>query len=180
MLFFSKAAKRPNFVQHEIQERRRKRESEPCESSKKSKLIGPDNKATKCLLDVTDHKIQNLNFECLRIGDDSAQMESQSNNVLPVDLETRMHNLWPPSTGGVDFKVMQGQTPDQMAGPSPSDLPSVFHEMSEKLIRDNMVVGNDAMRDPGIYLELEGLTEKSCGWSEYTSGLEEQAAGLTP
>ncbi|XP_039165830.1 uncharacterized protein LOC120292026 [Eucalyptus grandis] len=121
------------------------------ECSKKSKLLGPVNEATKCLLDVTDHKIQSPNVDCLRIGDDLAQMESWPNNVLPVDLETiQMHNPWPPPVGGADFRVMQGQTPDQMAGPSPSDLPSVFHEISEKLLGDNMVVGDDAMDDPGI------------------------------
>ncbi|XP_010051445.1 heat stress transcription factor A-2 [Eucalyptus grandis] len=171
-LFLSKAAKSPNFAQHVNQERRQKRESEACESSKKSKLLGPDDKATKCLLEVADHKIQNPNFECLRIGDDSAQMESRSNNVLPVDVETvQMHTPWPPPMGGADFRVMQGQTPDQMAGASPSDLPFVFHEKSEKLLGENMVVGDEAMDDPGFYLELEGLIEKSCGWSEYTSGL---------
>lgn len=158
MLLLSKAAKSPNFVRHVIQERRQKRESEACESTKKSKFLGPDNKATKSLLEVRDHKIQNPNFECLRIGDDSAQMESRSDSVLPVDLETvQMHNPWPPPMGGADFRVMQGQTPAQMAGASPSDLPSVFHEMSEKLVRDNMVVSDDAMDDQGIYLELEGL-----------------------
>ncbi|KAL3747234.1 hypothetical protein ACJRO7_016074 [Eucalyptus globulus] len=170
-LFLSKAAETPNFVQHVIQEKRQKRELEACELSKKSKLLGPDNEATKCLLDVTDHKIQSPNVDCLRIGDDLAQIESWPNNVLPVDLETiQMHNPWPPP----------GQTPDQMAGPSPSDLPSVFHEISEKLLGDNMAVGDDAMDDPGIYLELGGLIEKSCGWTEYTSGLGKQAAGLTP
>ncbi|XP_039165829.1 heat stress transcription factor A-2 [Eucalyptus grandis] len=157
-MLLSKAAKSPNFVRHVIQERRQKRESEACESTEKSKFLGPDNKATKSLLEVRDHKIQNPNFECLRIGDDSAQMESRSDSVLPVDLETvQMHNLWPPPMGGADFRVMQGQTPAQMAGASPSDLPSVFHEMSEKLVRDNMVVSDDAMDDQGIYLELEGL-----------------------
>ncbi|KAK3438895.1 hypothetical protein EUGRSUZ_C03452 [Eucalyptus grandis] len=157
-MLLSKAAKSPNFVRHVIQERRQKRESEACESTEKSKFLGPDNKATKSLLEVRDHKIQNPNFECLRIGDDSAQMESRSDSVLPVDLETvQMHNPWPPPMGGADFRVMQGQTPAQMAGASPSDLPSVFHEMSEKLVRDNMVVSDDAMDDQGIYLELEGL-----------------------
>ncbi|XP_010049465.3 heat shock factor protein HSF30 isoform X1 [Eucalyptus grandis] len=180
-LFLSKAAKTPNFVQHVIQEKRQKRELEACELSKKSKLLGPDDEATKYLLDITDHKIQSPNVDCLRIGDDSAPIESWPNNVLPLDLETvQMHNPWSPPMGGADFRVMQGQTPDQMAGASPSDLPSVFHEKSEKLLGDNMVVGNDAMDDPGIYLELEGLIEKSCGWREYTIGLGKQAAGLMP
>ncbi|KAL3747226.1 hypothetical protein ACJRO7_016066 [Eucalyptus globulus] len=168
-LFLFKAAKTPNFVQHAY------------ELSKKSKLLGPAKKVTKCLLDVMDHKIQSPNVDCLRIGDDLAQMASWPNNVLPLDLETiQMHNPWPPLVGGADFRVLQGQTPDQMARASPSDLPLVFHEMSEKLLGDNTVMGDDAMDDPGIYLELEGLIEKSCGWSDCTSGQGKQAAGLTP
>ncbi|KAF8036255.1 hypothetical protein BT93_C2080 [Corymbia citriodora subsp. variegata] len=178
--FLSKAAKSPNFI-HIIHERRQKRELEACESSKKSKLLGPDNEASKCLLEVTDHKIHSPNFDCLRIGDDSEQMESGPNNAVPVDFETvEMDDPWPPPKGGGDFRVMQGQTPDQMAGASPSDLPSVFHEMWEKHLGDNVVVGDDAMDveagelpmdDTGVYLELEGLIEKSCGWTEYTSEL---------
>ncbi|KAL3747232.1 hypothetical protein ACJRO7_016072 [Eucalyptus globulus] len=173
--FLSKAAKIPNFVHHVIQERKQKRESEACESSKKRKLLGPNNKATKSLLELTDHKIQSPNFECLRIGDDSAQMESGPSNVVPVDFQTvQMHNPWPPPMGGGYFRAVQGQTLDQMAGASSSDLPSVFHEMSEKLLGENMVVGDYAMDveaeeelamdDAGIYLELEGLIEKS--WLE--------------
>ncbi|KAF8036222.1 hypothetical protein BT93_C2051 [Corymbia citriodora subsp. variegata] len=179
--FLFRAAKSPNFI-HLIQERRQKRELEACDSSKKSKSLGPHNEASKCLLKVTDHMIHSPNFDCLRTGDDSAQMESGPNNAVPVDFETvEMDNLWPPPKGGGDFRVMQGQTPDQMAGASPSDLPSVFHEMWEKHLGDNVVVGNDAMDveaeeelpmdHTGVYLELEGLIEKSCGWTEYTSEL---------
>ncbi|XP_039165827.1 heat stress transcription factor A-2-like [Eucalyptus grandis] len=115
-----------------------------------------------------------LKAEILKLREEWKHSQHEINQVVEricyaksrVELETvRMHNLWPPPMGGADFRVMQGQTPNQFAGDSPSDLPSVFHEMSEKLVRDNMVVGNDAMDDPGIYLELEGLTDKSCGWS---------------
>ncbi|XP_010049464.2 heat shock factor protein HSF30 [Eucalyptus grandis] len=188
-LLLSKATKSPNFV-HLIQERRQKRELETCQSSEKSKLLSLDSEATKCLLEVMDHKIQSPNVDCPSVGDDPGQMESWPNNVGPVDFQTvQMHNPWPPPIGGRDFRAVQGRTPDQKAGASPSDLPSVFHEMSEKLLRDNVVMGDDAMDveaeelamdDTGIYLELEGLIEKSCGWSDNTSELWEQAVGLTP
>ncbi|XP_010049469.2 heat stress transcription factor A-2 [Eucalyptus grandis] len=188
-LLLSKATESSNFV-HLIQERRQKRELEACESRKKSKLQSPDSEVTKCLLEVMDHKIQNPNVDCPRVGDDLAQMESRPNNVAPVDFQTvQMHNPWPPPMGGGDFRAVQGQTPDWMAGASSSDLPSVFHEMSEKLPGDNVVVGDNvmdveagelAMDDTGIYLELEGLIEKSFGWSDYTSELRELAVGLTP
>ncbi|KAI6679647.1 hypothetical protein NL676_033528 [Syzygium grande] len=109
-------------------------------------------------------------------------MESGPNNVVPEDFQTvQMHDLWSPPMGGGDFWFVQGQTPNQMAGASTSDLPSVFREMSEKLLGDNVVVGDDsedveaegepALEDTGIYLELKGLIEKSCDWNEYTSEL---------
>ncbi|KAI6679655.1 hypothetical protein NL676_033536 [Syzygium grande] len=137
-----------------------------------------------------DHKVQSPNVDCLRIIDGSAQMESGPNNVMPEDFETvQMHNPWPPLMDDGDFWVVLGQTPDQMAGAKASDFPSVLPEISEKFLGDNVVVGDDAeyveveelaMDDTGIYLELEGLIEKSCGWCEYTRELREQAAGLTP
>ncbi|KAL3747230.1 hypothetical protein ACJRO7_016070 [Eucalyptus globulus] len=188
-LLLSKATESPNFV-HLVQERRQKRELEACESSEKNKLLSLDSEATKCLLEVMDHKIQSPNVDCPRVGDDLGQMESWPNNVAPADFQTvQMHNPWPPPIGGGDFRAVQGRTPDQKAGASPSDLPSVFHEMSEKLLGDNVVMGDDAMDveakelamdDTGIYLELEDLIEKSCGWSDYTSQQWEQAVGLTP
>ncbi|KAF8036221.1 hypothetical protein BT93_C2050 [Corymbia citriodora subsp. variegata] len=166
--FLSKAAKSPDLV-HLIQERRRKRELEACEPSKKGKLPGPDDEATKCSLEVADHKIQSPNFDCLRMGDGSAQKESRPNNAVPVDFETvQMQSPWCPPV-------------NQMAGAGPSGLPPALHEMPEKLLGDNIVVGNNAMYveaeeeratdDTGIYLELEGLIEKSFGWSDYTNEL---------
>ncbi|KAI3410665.1 HSF_DOMAIN domain-containing protein [Psidium guajava] len=157
------------------QEREQKRELETYESSKKTKLLGPDRESTKCLLEVMDHKIRSPNVDCLRISDNSAQMESGPNNVMPEDFETvQMHNPWPPPMGGGDFR-------DQMAGTSRSDSPSVFHEMPAKLLGDSVVAGDDAedveveelltADDTGIYLELEGLIEKPCGRSEDTSEL---------
>ncbi|KAF8036224.1 hypothetical protein BT93_C2053 [Corymbia citriodora subsp. variegata] len=105
--FLSKAAKSPDLV-HLIQERRRKRKLEACEPSKKGKLPGPDDEATKCSLEVADHKIQSPNFDCLRMGEGSAQMESGPNNAVPVDFETvQMHSPWHPLL-------------DQMAGAGPS------------------------------------------------------------
>ncbi|KAF8036218.1 hypothetical protein BT93_C2047 [Corymbia citriodora subsp. variegata] len=183
-LFLFKAAESPNFVQHLNQKRRHKRELDTRESSKKSKLLGLDGEATRCSPEAMDPKIQSPNVDCLRMSDDSAQMESQSNSVVLEDFETiQMHNPWPPPVGGRDFSVAQGQTPDQMAGASASQLSSVFHEMSEKLLGDNVVVGDDAandvveeqeedlaVNDTRIYLELEGLIDKPCGWSEYASG----------
>ncbi|KAI6679656.1 hypothetical protein NL676_033537 [Syzygium grande] len=192
-LFLSKAAKSPNFVQRLIQKKRHKRELDTCESNKESKLLGPDGEATKCLLEAMDPRIQSPNVDCPRISDDSAQMESQPNSVSPEDFEDiQMCNPWPSPVGGGDFRVMQGQMPDQMAAANLSHLSSVFHEMSEKLLGDNVVVGDDAadveeeeeddlaVNDTRIYLELEGLIEKPCGWSEYTSELVEQAAVLMP
>ncbi|XP_030465199.2 heat shock factor protein HSF30-like [Syzygium oleosum] len=191
-LFLSKAAKSPNFVQHLIQKKRHKRELDTRESSKESKLLGPDGEATKCLLEAMDPRIQSPNVDCPRISDDSAQMQSRPNSVLPEDFEDiQMRNPWPSPVGGGDFRVAQGQMPDQMAAASLSHLSSVFHEMSEKLLGDNVVVGDDAadveeeeddlaVNDTRIYLELEGLIEKPCGWSEYTSELVEQAAVLMP
>ncbi|XP_039166049.1 heat shock factor protein HSF30-like [Eucalyptus grandis] len=189
-LFLYKAAKSPNFVQQLIQKRRHKRELDTRESSKKSKLLDPDG-ATQCLLEAKDPKIQSPKVDCLTISDESAQMESQPNSVVLEDFETiQMHNPWPSPLGGRDFRVVQGQTPDQMAGASPSHLSSVFHEMSERLLEDNMVVGDNVadveeveelvVNDSRIYLELEGLIEKPCGWSEYPSGPMEQAAGVMP
>ncbi|KAK3438897.1 hypothetical protein EUGRSUZ_C03456 [Eucalyptus grandis] len=168
-LFLTKAAKRPNFVQHLIQKKRQKRDLETCESSEKSKLLGPDAEATKCLNEAMDHMIQSPNVDCLRISDDLAQMEHWPNRVMPEDFDTiQMPNPWP-SMDVEDFRVSLGQTPDQMARAGPSDLSSVFHEMSEKLLREDVVAGDDAdnievedhltVNDMGIYLELEGLID---------------------
>ncbi|KAF8036254.1 hypothetical protein BT93_C2079 [Corymbia citriodora subsp. variegata] len=185
-LFLTKAAKSPNFVQHLMQKKRHKRDLETCESSKKSELLGPDAEATKSLLEAMDHMIQSPNVDCLRISDDLAQMERRSNSVVPEEFDTiQMNNLWP-SMDGEDFRVGQGQAPDQMAIGSPCDLSSVFLEMSKKLLREDEVIGDDAdyvevedhltTNGRGIYLELEGLIDGVGTQSE----LMEQAVGLMP
>ncbi|XP_048133770.1 LOW QUALITY PROTEIN: heat stress transcription factor A-9-like [Rhodamnia argentea] len=174
-LFLSKAAKCPNFVQHVIRKGRQKRELKARESCKKSKLLGPDSEATKCLLDAMNPKIQRPTVDCSRISDGSAQMESWPTSVGLEDFEAiQTHNPWPSLVGGGDFRVAQGQTPDQMAGASPLHLSLVFHEMSVKLLGDNAVVGDNAadvedddddlaLNNTRIYLEVEGLIEKPCG-----------------
>ncbi|KAL3747227.1 hypothetical protein ACJRO7_016067 [Eucalyptus globulus] len=170
-LFLTKAAKSPNFVHHLIQKKRQKRDLETCELSKKRKLLGPDAEATKFLNEAMDHMIKSPNVDCLRISDDLAQTEHWPNRVVPEDFDTiQMHNTWP-SMDGDDFRVSLGQTPDHMARASPSDLSSVFHGMSEKLLREDVAIGDDAdnievedhltVNDTGIYLELEGLID---GW----------------
>ncbi|KAK3438885.1 hypothetical protein EUGRSUZ_C03435 [Eucalyptus grandis] len=170
-LFLTKAAKSPNFVHHLIQKKSQKRDLETCESSKKSKLLGPDAEATKFLNEAMDHVIKSPNVDCLRISDDLAQTEHWPNMVVLEDFDTiQMHNTWP-SMDGEDFRVLLGQTPDQMARASPSDLSSVLDGMSEKLLGEDMAIGDDAdnievednltVNDTGIYLELEGLID---GW----------------
>ncbi|KAF8036245.1 hypothetical protein BT93_C2070 [Corymbia citriodora subsp. variegata] len=185
-LFLTKAAKSPDFVQHLIQKKRQKRDLETSESSKKRELLSPEAEATKCLLEVMDPMIQSPNVDCLRISDDLAQMEHRPNSVVPEDFDTiQMHNPWP-SMDGEDFRVAQGQAPDQMARANPSDLSSVFHEMSKKLFREDMVIGDDAdyvevedhliVNDTGIYLELEGLIDGAGTQSEPMG----EAVGLMP
>ncbi|KAF8036250.1 hypothetical protein BT93_C2075 [Corymbia citriodora subsp. variegata] len=168
-LFLTKAAKSPNFVQHLILKKKLKRGLETCESSKKRELLGPDAEATKCLLEEMDHMIQSPNVDCLRISDDLAQMDCRPNSVVPEDFGIiQMYNPWP-SMDGENFRVAQGQMPDQRTRASPSDLSLVFHEISEKLFREDVVIGDGAdyievedhltVNDTGIYLELEGLID---------------------
>ncbi|KAF8036251.1 hypothetical protein BT93_C2076 [Corymbia citriodora subsp. variegata] len=168
-LFLTKAAKSPNFVQHLIPKKRQKRGLETCESSEKRELLGPDAEATKCLLEEMDHMIQSPNVDCLKVSDGLAQMDCRPNGVVPEDFGTiQMHNPWP-SMDGEDFRVPQGQMPDQRTRASPSDLSLVFHEISEKLLREDVVIGDDAdyieiedhltVNGTRIYLELEGLID---------------------
>ncbi|KAK3438904.1 heat stress transcription factor A-2 [Eucalyptus grandis] len=166
-LFFIKAAKSPNFLLNLTPKKKQKRDLETCESSKKRELLGPDAEATKCLLEAMDHMIQSPKVDCLKISDDLAQMERRPNSVVPEQFGTfQMHNPWP-SMDGEDFRVAQGQTPNQMTGASSSDLSSVFQGISEKLLKEDVVIGADAdnievedhltLNDTGIYLELESL-----------------------
>ncbi|KAK3438889.1 heat stress transcription factor A-2 isoform X1 [Eucalyptus grandis] len=169
LLFLIKAAKSPNFILHLTPKKKQKRDLETCESSKKRELLGPNAEATKCLLEAMDHMIQSPKVDCLKISDDLAQMERRPNSVVPEHLGTfQMHNPWP-SMDGEDFRVAQGQTPNQMTGASSSDLSSVFQGISEKLLKEDVVIGTDAdnievedhltLNDTGIYLELESLID---------------------
>lgn len=169
ILFLTRMCRKPMFVEQLIHKIKRKRELDGTDMVKRHRLLGPQcpisfPKAMGTTPNV-DYRDQG-HEQCLTLQSDLTGLLSESvTNTSSMAMEDE---LCSPVQG---LRAYGSRT-------SGHDASSAYHVVSEKLMGENSVVGEEELdvNDSNIYLELEDLISKPADWMGSASGLVGQTS----
>ncbi|KAL2338736.1 hypothetical protein Fmac_013182 [Flemingia macrophylla] len=174
MFFLTRMARRPAFVDRLIQKLRRKRELEGNDMVKRPRLMGAPCNATfpRAMETTSSVDYRHQGHEQFPI------LQSELNGFLSETTNTSsMEHPIPSPLEDELCSSVQGLRANCTRS-SEQDTSSAYHVMSEKLMRENSLVGEEELdvNDSNIYLELEDLITKPTDWVGSAGGLVGQTS----